>query len=458
MLSNPQFVTLSERGLESSAKRQRLVRAVYRAYREGRGTIALIRTQMREIDTIIKGFTDIGIRTTRMTPAAVVSRPARHVRQAFDDGAALVVLPLSGGRYWQEQVVDALSYSLDLPTPLCLDDDAPRDDDVLDDKSAGRPVKIGLLGCGTVGGALVEALHAHAPGLEIEAVLIRDRARHEARFPGVRFLTDLDSFHRHRFDVFFDAGSRDAPSESLMRHFLKAGVPVVSANKHAVSGDLAGLLSLARAKATPFAYSAAVGGSTPILEWCRRLRGKGVRRIEGIVNGTVNYLLDRVADGEDFARALADAQAAGLAESDPSDDLEGKDAAAKAVLVVEAAFGVLPEGEVARAGIERGLALLDGRDARQGRVRQLLRVTLDPETGIPQAEVTFARLLDSHPLARCEGAENGLLVETREGTHHVVYGLGAGPEPTAAAMLADLEDVLRMAARNRDRGPGALSA
>ncbi|RMF11757.1 MAG: hypothetical protein D6757_10575, partial [Alphaproteobacteria bacterium] len=336
MLSNPQFVTVSERGLESSAKRQRLVRAVYRAYREGRPTIALIRTQMREIDTIITGFTDIGIRTTRLTPAAVVSRPARHVRHAFDDGAALVVLPLSGGQYWQEQVVDALSYSLDLPAPLCFDGEGDLSGELLADCTAGRPLKVGLLGCGIVGSALVEALHEHAPGLEIEAVLIRDRARHETRFPGVRFLTDLDSFHRHRFDVFFDAGSRDAPSAALIRHFLKAGVPVVSANKHAVSGALEELLSLARATRTPFAYSASVGGSTPILEWCRRLRGEGVRRIEGIVNGTVNYLLDRVAGGEDFGKALADAQAAGLAEADPSDDLEGHDAAAKAVLVVEA--------------------------------------------------------------------------------------------------------------------------
>ncbi len=457
MLSNPQFVTVSERGLESSAKRQRLVRAVYRAYREGRQTIALIRTQMREIDTIITGFTEIGIRTTRLTPAAVVSRPARHVRQAFEDGAALVVLPLSGGQYWQEQVVDALSYSLELPAPLCFDGDDASLRDPIAAAPAGGPLRVGLLGCGVVGGALVEALGEHAPGLEVEAVLIRDRARHEVRFPGVRFLTDLDVFRRHRFDVFFDAGSRDAPSEALIRHFLKAGVPVVSANKHAVSGALTELLSLARATGTPFAYSAAVGGSTPVLEWCRRLRERGVRRIEGIVNGTVNYLLDRVAAGEDFARALADAQAAGLAEADPSDDLEGHDAAAKAVLVVEAAFGVVPEGEVPRAGIERGLALLEGRDARRGRVRQLLRVTLDPETGMPQAEVAFARLLDGHPLARCEGAENGLLIETRDGVHHVAHGLGAGPVPTAAAMLADLADVLH-AARDRRRTPGALSA
>lgn len=457
MLSNPQFVTVSERGLESSVKRQRLVRAVYRAYREGRKTIALIRTQMREIDTIIKGFTDIGIRTTRLTPAAVVSRPARHVRQAFEGGAALVVLPLSGGQYWQEQVVDALSYSLGLPAPLCFAGEDDRSSELLAVRSDGRPLKVGLLGCGVVGSALVEALHEHAPGLEIEAVLIRDLERHKARFPGVRFLTDLDSFHRHRFDVFFDAGSRDAPSEALIRHFLKAGVPVVSANKHAVSGALDSLLSLARATRTPFAYSAAVGGSTPILEWCQRLRGQGVCRIEGIVNGTVNYLLDRVADGENFAEALADAKVAGLAEADPSDDLEGHDAAAKAALVVEAAFGVMPDGEMPRAGIERGLALLKGRDARPGRVRQLLRITPDPDTGAPRAEVTFARLLDGHPLARCAGAENGLLIETHDGTHHVVYGLGAGPVPTAAAMLADLEDVLYATRENGDTR-GALSA
>ncbi|RMF11903.1 MAG: hypothetical protein D6757_10455, partial [Alphaproteobacteria bacterium] len=154
---------------------------------------------------------------------------------------------------------------------------------------------------------------------------------------------------------------------------------------------------------------------------------------------------------------LADAQAAGLAEADPSDDLEGHDAAAKAVLVVEAAFGVTPEGEVPRAGIERGLALLEGRDARRGRVRQLLRITLDPDTGAPRAEVTFARLLDGHPLARCAGAENGLLIETHDGAHHVVYGLGAGPAPTAAAMLADLEDVLCTAGESGDVR-GALSA
>ena len=336
MSLKPQFVTFSERGLKSPAAARRLVRVAYRAWREGRQTIALIRTNMREIETIIAGFTDIGIPTTTLTPAAVVSRPARHVREALAAGAGVVVLPLSGGPYWQEQVVGALRYSLDLPAPRDLDRDGAGG---LDAPAPAAPVKVALLGCGAVGSAVLAALLDEPRHVTVAAVMARDLARHRARFPGVRFVATLDELDAASPDIFIDLGSREAPSEEAMRRFLSAGVPVITANKQVLAASFGALRDAARRGNAALVHSAAVGGSAPVLELARRLAGDGIVAVSGIVNGTVNFVLSRLEDGASLEEALDAARQAGLAEADPSDDLDGHDAAAKAVLVAHAGRG-----------------------------------------------------------------------------------------------------------------------
>ncbi|GIX17407.1 MAG: hypothetical protein KatS3mg119_1593 [Rhodothalassiaceae bacterium] len=437
MSLKPQFVTFSERGLKSPAAARRLVRVAYRAWREGRQTIALIRTTMREIETIIAGFTDIGIPTTTLTPAAVVSRPARHVREALAAGAGVVVLPLSGGPYWQEQVVGALRYSLDLPAPRDLDRDGAGG---LDAPAPAAPVKVALLGCGAVGSAVLAALLDEPRHVAVAAVMARDLARHRARFPGVRFVRTLDELAAASPDIFIDLGSREAPSEEAMRRFLTAGVPVITANKQVLAASFDALRDAARRGSAALLHSAAVGGSAPVLELARRLAGDGITAVSGIVNGTVNFVLSRLADGASFEEALDAARAAGLAEADPSDDLEGHDAAAKAVLVAHAAFGQAPDAAPGRETLGEALARLP--DAvRAGRVKQVTEVRRTPDGRI-EASVRFLALPDGHALLRCRDAENAAEVRLADGSRHAVFGLGAGGVPTAAAVLADLEDLL----------------
>ncbi len=441
MSLKPQFVTVSERGLKARARSRRLERAVYRAYREGRQTIALIRTDMREIETIITGFTEIGIPTTTLTPAAVVSRPARHVREALSNGAGVVVLPLAGGPYWQEQVVGALRYSLALPAPRDLDREEAGG---LDAPVPAVPLKLAMLGCGVVGSAVLEALLAEAGHVTVSAVMARDLERHRARFPGVQFVHELDELFATSPDVFIDLGSREAPSLEAMRRALRAGVPVITANKQVLAAHYDELKGLAGE--TPLAHSAAVGGSTPVLECVRHLAGEGLVEIRGVVNGTVNFVLSRLAAGASLEDALAAARKAGLAEADPSDDLDGHDAAAKASLIARAAFGRTPQEPVLR---ERLAEALDRHQAAvaEGRLRQITQVAPDAD-GVVRARAEFVALEADDPLLRCRDAQNGLVLRLRDGRSHAVFGLGAGGRPTAAAVLADLEDILHARVRS----------
>ncbi len=440
MSLKPQFVTVSERGLKSPARSRRLQRAVYRAYRTGRQTIALIRTDMREIETIITGFTDIGIPTTTLTPAAVVSRPARHVREALSTGAGLVVLPLAGGPYWQEQVVGALRYSLDLPAPRDLDREGVGG---LDAPRPAHPLRVAMLGCGVVGSVVLEALLAESGHVAVAAVMARDLERHRARFPGVNFVHSLDELFAVSPDIFIDLGSREAPSLDAMRQALTAAVPVITANKQVLAAHHDELTALAGK--TPLAYSAAVGGSTPVLESVQHYASQDIAEIRGVVNGTVNFVLTRLAAGADLNEALAAARQAGLAEADPSDDLDGHDAAAKAFLIAKAAFGCAPQEPILR---ERLVAALNRHAAAvaDGRLRQVTQVTRDGDGHI-RAQAAFEALAAEDPLLRCRDAENGLVLRLRDGRTHAVFGLGAGGRPTAAAVLADLEDLLHARAR-----------
>ncbi len=441
MSLKPQFVTVSERGLKARARSRRLERAVYRAYREGRQTIALIRTDMREIETIITGFTEIGIPTTTLTPAAVVSRPARHVREALSAGAGVVVLPLSGGAYWQEQVVGALRYSLALPAPRDLDREGAGG---LDAPRPVAPLKVAMLGCGVVGSVVLKALLAESGHVAVTAVMARDLERHRARFPGVKFVHVLDELFVTNPDVFIDLGSREAPSLEAMRRALADGVPVITANKQVLAAHHDALMTLV-GEQTPLAHSAAVGGSTPVLECVRQHAGRDIAAIRGVVNGTVNFVLSRLADGASLDDALAAARAAGLAETDPSDDLDGHDAAAKAFLIAKAAFGRAPEDPIAR---ERLVDALDRHAAAvaDGRLRQVTEIVHEADGRI-RARTQFLALDAADPLLRCRDAENGLVLRLRDGRTHAVFGLGAGGRPTAAAVLADLEDLLHARAR-----------
>jgi homoserine dehydrogenase len=269
-------------------------------------------------------------------------------------------------------------------------------------------------------------------------VLVRKPNRYE----GATFTIDPDEVLAFEPDILVETlGGPDMPAE-LMRNALVAGAQVVTANKAAVAKHWDSLHACAARGGGELRFSAAVGGGAPIVETLRRL--DGVVSLEGVMNGTCNYLLSRLGEGWSLADALKKAQELGFAEADPAADLDGDDAAQKLSILIREAFGValLPDRiakhslrdlvpNAAREALERGEVL-----------KQVARCHLLAD-GSLEAEVQVVALPASHPLAVPVNEENCFLVTDAAGKVHRVFGKGAGRWPTATAVFADVMDAQR---------------
>lgn len=294
-------------------------------------------------------------------------------------------------------------------------------------------LRVALAGCGVVGGGVLPRL-LDDQRFEVVGVLVRapDKAR-DTDIPAGLAVSDPAALLAREPDILVEAISDASTGLALIRAALTRGIDVVSANKQAVGADLCGLLELAAAGEARLLYSASVGGGAPLIETVRRARDHGaVVRIEAVLNGTCNFILNRLAEGRPFGEALTAAGAAGFAEADPSADLTGLDAAAKLVILShEALQGRLAVDGVARDGLGPDVALP------AGRVRQLAR--LDVRTG--EVSVTL-RNVDGDPLfADLEDEWNALRVTTGDGRVFTARGRGAGRTPTAESVWADLTDL-----------------
>lgn len=295
----------------------------------------------------------------------------------------------------------------------------------------GGPLRVALAGCGVVGGGVLPRL-LDRPDIALVGVLVQSSGKVRSPDPAPELVvTDPAALLAREPDVVIDTLSDASVSLALIRAALSRGIHVVSASKQAVAADVEGLSALATATGATLRYSAAVGGGVPMLETVRLARALGpIRRIEAVLNGTVNFLLNRLAAGHPLEAALAEAQAAGFAEADPSADLTGRDAAAKLYLLSRAAFGPgarLPDRvETLGPDFQPGPAP----------VRQLAvadcgggQITLTPVEGDP----LFADLADAGNAIRITLADGRVLSRT---------GLGAGRAPTAESVWADLTDLL----------------
>jgi len=235
------------------------------------------------------------------------------------------------------------------------------------------------------------------------------------------------------------------PAGALIRRALELGKPVVTANKELIAHAGPELTARARAAGIELGFEAAVAGGIPIIRPLREsLAGDRVTRVVGILNGTTNFILTRMTeDGEDFATVLADAQAAGYAEADPSADVDGHDAAAKTAILATLAFDVAVHADdVYREGI-REVSAADLRVAeRLGYVIKLIGVAnvVDGRVGV---RVHPAMLPSHHPLASVRGVFNAVYVEAESAGPLMFYGKGAGEQPTASAVVGDLIDAAR---------------
>src|ERR687891_172511 len=311
-----------------------------------------------------------------------------------------------------------------------------------------EPVRIGLLGCGNVGAALVELIRTRSDdisartglALEVARVAVRSTTKERSvtlpegvlTHDAAGVVTDPD------IDVVVEVIGGIEPARELTLDAIKAGKPATTANKELLANVGAELFAAADGAGVDLLFEAAVAGGIPVIRPLREsLAGKRINRVMGIVNGTTNYILTRMTEaGASYADALADAQSLGYAERDPTADVEGYDAAAKAAGIAH----------ITRADIDYA--------AKMGYVIKLLAIAEredGPNGGEVGVRVHPAMVPAEHPLASVRDSFNAVFVEGAAVGELMFYGRGAGGFPTASVVLGDLID----AAVNRARGSHA---
>ncbi|MEX2268371.1 MAG: homoserine dehydrogenase [Acidimicrobiia bacterium] len=316
-------------------------------------------------------------------------------------------------------------------------------------------VRVGLLGCGNVGSALARLVDEHADlittragvPIEITRVAVRDVAKsRDVKVPPDRFTDDAEAVVRDPdVDVIVETMGGVDPARALITDALRAGKPVVTANKELIARHGPELFGVAAEAGVDLLFEASVAGGIPLMRPLREsLAGDRIRRVMGIVNGTTNFILTRMSeDGMSFADALAEAQKLGYAEPDPSADVEGEDAAAKAAIIATIAFG-------ARVGVDdvyrEGITDITEDDidsaAVLGYTVKLLAVAEELEGGI-SVRVHPAMIPVHHPLASVRDAFNAVFIEGEAVGELMLYGRGAGGGPTASALSGDLIDAAK---------------
>ena len=329
-------------------------------------------------------------------------------------------------------------------------------------------VRVGILGCGNVGAALVQLVADHGGTiaaragvrLEVTRVAVHNAAKERPVALADGVLThDADGLVVDpAVDVVVEVMGGMEPARRLIVTALEVGKPVVTANKEVMANAGAELLEVAAKAGVDLLYEAAVGGAIPLIRPLREsLAGDRLRRVMGIVNGTTNFILTRMAeDGDSFTEALAEAQNLGYAERDPTADIEGWDAAAKAAIIASVAFGVqVVAGDVYREGIAAVTADDIAMAARLGYVVKLLAVVEQPTGDEVAVRVHPAMVPSDHPLAAVRDSYNAVFVEGAAAGELMFYGRGAGGRPTASAVLGDLVDA---AANLRQRSRATAAA
>lgn len=333
-----------------------------------------------------------------------------------------------------------------------------------------RRLRVALLGAGAVGSQVARLLLTHADELadragaplDLVGIAVRDvDAPREADLPRELFTTDADTLIAGA-DIVIEVTGGLEPARTRILHALTSGADVVTANKALLATHGTEIFEAADQVGATVAYEAAVAGAIPIIRPLRdSLAGDRVRRIMGIVNGTTNYILDRMdREGLGFDEVLAEAQRLGYAEADPTADVEAFDAAQKAAILASLAFHTsVPLDAVHREGITGIDAGVIDAARKAGYVVKLLAVCerlVDQPDAAPSGEAISVRVYPAlvpreHPLASVHGANNAVFVEAEAAGDLMFYGAGAGGVQTASAVLGD---VVSAARRHVAGGPG----
>jgi len=297
----------------------------------------------------------------------------------------------------------------------------------------GEPLRVVVLGAGTVGTEVIRRLVDRPERYEIEAILVRSLDKARASFvPIERLISDPLAVKFPGADIVVDALNGVEPALQILEAAQSAGAAIVTANKElrvAMGGGVGAV-----------GDAATVGGGAPFLESVRRVASTlGVRSLRGILNGTCNAILDDIGKGATVEAAIARARACGFAEEDLSADLSGEDVVRKLTLLA-GACGV--DSEAIEWECVEGIAPEDLRALGESGVRQVGTLRFDAE-GSPRARVRLERLAPEDSLSGLAGEWNRLEIESPTGQAEVVSGRGAGGVPTATAVFADIEDACR---------------
>ena len=315
-------------------------------------------------------------------------------------------------------------------------------------------VRIGLLGCGNVGGALVPLIEQQADMIEartgLRLEITRVAVRNMSRDRGVRLADGVLTRDAHAvvndpdIDLIVEVIGGIEPARELITSALNSGKPVVTGNKELLANVGSELYAIADANGVDLLFEAAVAAAIPLMRPLREsLRGEPITRVMGILNGTTNFILTKMSEeGADYGEALAEAQELGFAERDPTADVEGYDAGAKAAIIASIAFGAtVVAGDVYHEGISGVTAADIAVAKRLGYVVKLLGIAeRDRATGEVAVRVHPAMVPVHHPLASVRESYNAVFVEGDALGSLMFYGRGAGGAPTASAVLGDVID------------------
>ena len=321
-------------------------------------------------------------------------------------------------------------------------------------ESQGKVVRIGVLGCGNVGAAFVRLVEQQGATiqlrtgirLEVVSVAVRNMSRdRDVQLPEGLLTRDAHAVVSDpSIDLIVEVIGGIEPARELITAALAAGKPVVTANKELLANVGAELYAAADAAGVDLLFEAAVAGGIPVIRALREsLRGEPVSRVMGIINGTTNFILTKMTEeGADYSAALSEAQRLGFAERDPTADVEGFDAGAKAAILASIAFGAkVVAGDVYHEGISRVTAADIAVAKRLGYVIKLLGIAeRDRETGEIAVRVHPAMVPNTHPLASVRESYNAVFIEGDAVGSLMFYGRGAGGNPTASAVLGDVID------------------
>jgi len=329
-----------------------------------------------------------------------------------------------------------------------------------------RPLKVALLGCGVVGSEVARIMTTHADDLaqrigaplELAGVAVRRPSKVREGIDPALVTTDATALvKRGDIDVVVEVIGGIEPARSLITTAFEHGASVVSANKALLAQDGAALHAAAQEADKDLYYEAAVAGAIPLIRPLREsLAGDKVNRVLGIVNGTTNFILDKMdSTGAGYQEALDEATALGYAEADPTADVEGFDAAAKAAILAGIAFHTRVRlDDVYREGMAEVTSADFASAKNMGCTIKLLAICERAQDGgSVTARVHPAMIPLSHPLASVRGAYNAVFVESDAAGQLMFYGPGAGGSPTASAVLGDLVAVCRNRL-NGTTGPG----